>query len=250
MNRMLLRKNVLLLFFLVNIFWSVEEAFPSPPNFDFTLQSHYLIVQIDPFQHFLKAEDQLVINLKWGRPQFLSFLIHPKLKITQIIDSKTGLSLQWSETSFSAHAKRLDISLQKMEEFLSLSISYEGPLYDPVVKEKGLQFVRGDQTSGLIGPEGVYLSSATRWYPDRPDSMARFQVEATIPDPFRMVTQGELVSENLKDGYWKSKWVNELPAESLTLVAGKYSVKTRKVEGIKLSTYFFPEDARFSEIFL
>lgn len=250
MNRKGFKKAILLLLSLVTIVWTFEEAFASPPNFDFNIQSHHLIIQIDPSQHLLKAEDRLEINIKWGRLQSLSFLLNPKLKITRIVDQRTGQPLHWSETPFSSHARRLDISLQKIEEPHLLSISYEGPIYDPIVKERGLQFVRGDQTSGLISPEGVYLSSATHWYPNRPDSMARFEVEATIPEPFRIVTQGELVSENLKDGTWSSKWVNGLPAESLTLVAGKYSVKRREAEGTKISTYFFPEDDRFSEIFL
>jgi len=250
MNRKGFKKAILLLLYLVTIVWAFEKAFASPPNFDFNIQSHHLIIQIDPSQHLLKAEDRLEINIKWGRLQSLSFLLNPKLKITRIVDQRTGQPLHWSETPFSSHARRLDISLQKIEEPHLLSISYEGPIYDPIVKERGLQFVRGDQTSGLISPEGVYLSSATHWYPNRPDSMARFEVEATIPEPFRIVTQGELVSENLKDGTWSSKWVNGLPAESLTLVAGKYSVKRREAEGTKISTYFFPEDDRFSEIFL
>jgi len=250
MDRKGFKKAILLLLSLVTIFWAFEKAFASPPNFDFNIQSHHLIIQIDPSQHLLKAEDRLEINIKWGRLQSLSFLLNPKLKITRIVDQRTGQPLHWSETPFSAQAKRLDVSLQKIEEPHLLSISYEGPIYDPIVKDRGLQFVRGDQTSGLISSEGVYLSSATHWYPNRPDSMARFEVEATIPEPFRIVTQGELVSENLKDGTWSSKWVNGLPAESLTLVAGKYFVKRREVEGIKISTYFFPEDDRFSEIFL
>jgi aminopeptidase N len=250
MDRMSLVKKVLLLFSLVTILWAFEEAVAVPPNFDFDIQSHQLIIQIDPSQHLLKGEDRLEINIKWGRLQTLSFLLNPKLKITRIVDQRTGQPLHWSETPFSAHARRLDISLQKAEEPLLLSISYEGPIYDPVVKERELQFVRGDQTSGLISPEGVYLSSATYWYPGKPNSMARFQVEATIPEPFRIVTQGELIFENLKGGIWSSQWVNGWPAESLTLVAGKYSVKTRKGDGIKISTYFFPEDDRFSEIFL
>jgi hypothetical protein len=250
MNRKGFKKAILLLLSLVTIVWAFEKAFASPPNFDFNIQSHHLIIQIDPSQHLLKAEDRLEINIKWGRLQSLSFLLNPKLKITRIVDQRTGQPLHWSETPFSSHARRLDISLQKIEEPHLLSISYEGPIYDPIVKERGLQFVRGDQTSGLISSEGVYLSSATHWYPNRPDSMARFEVEATIPEPFRIVTQGELVSENLKDGTWSSKWVNGLPAESLTLVAGKYFVKRREVEGIKISTYFFPEDDRFSEMFL
>ena len=250
MNRKDFKKAILLLLSLVTILWAFEDAVASSPNFDFNIQSHHLIIQIDPSQHFLKAEDRIEINMKWGRLQTLSFLLNPKLKITRIVDQRTGQPLHWSETSFSAHAKRVDVSLQKIEESPVLSIFYEGPIYDPVVKERELQFIRGDQTYGLISPEGVYLSSVSHWYPGIPDSMAKFQVEAMIPEPFRIVTQGELVSENVKGGTWRSKWVDGLPAESLTLVAGKYSIKTRKVDGIKVSTYFFHEDDRFSEIFL
>ena len=250
MNRKDFKKAILLLLSLVTILWAFEDAVASSPNFDFNIQSHHLIIQIDPSQHFLKAEDRIEINMKWGRLQTLSFLLNPKLKITRIVDQRTGQLLHWSEASFSAHARRFDISLQKVEEPLLLSISYEGPIYDSVVKERKLQFVRGDQNSGLIGSEGVYLSSVSHWYPGIPESMAKFQVEAMIPEPFRIVTQGELVSENVKGGTWRSKWVDGLPAESLTLVAGKYSIKTRKVDGIKVSTYFFHEDDRFSEIFL
>ena len=241
---------VLFLFFLVTIVWAAGDAFASSPYFDFNIRSHHLFIHIDPSQHLLKAEDRLEINAKRGRLHTLSFLLHPQLKITRVIDQRTGQPLYWSEAAFSGPAKRWDVSLQRVEETPLLSISYEGPIYDPIVKERELQFVRGDQTLGLISPEGVYLSNATHWYPDRPGSMSNFQMEATIPEPFRIVTQGELVSENLKEGFFRSKWVNELPAESLTLVAGKYSVRTRTVDGIKISTYFFHEENRFSEAFL
>jgi hypothetical protein len=214
MDRMPLIKKVLLLISAVTIHWAAGEASASSPHFDFTIQSHRLIIHIDPSRHLLKAEDRLEINVKRGRLHTLSFLLHPQLKITRIVDQRTGQPLYWSEAAFSGQAKRWDVALQKAEETPLLSISYEGPIYDPIVKEKGLQFVKGDQTLGLIIPEGVYLSSATHWYPDRPGSMSNFQIEATIPEPFRIVTQGELVSENLKEGFLRSKWVNPLPAES------------------------------------
>ncbi len=161
MTRKGLKKTILLLLFLMAILWGMEKTFALSPNFDFNIQSHHLLVQIDPSQHFLKAEDQLEINIKWGKPPTLSFLLNPKLKITRIVDQRTGRPLHWYEANFSAHAKRVDVSLHKSAEHLILSISYEGPIYDPVVKEKALQFVRGDQTSGLIGFEGVYLSSSS-----------------------------------------------------------------------------------------
>ncbi|MBP1698149.1 MAG: hypothetical protein H6Q41_3337 [Deltaproteobacteria bacterium] len=238
------------MFFLATFLWAQGEALASSPHFDFNIQSHHLIIHIDPSKHLLNAEDRLEINIKWGRPRTLSFLLHPRLKISRIVDQRTGQPLHWSEVGLLGQAKRWDVFLQWGEEMPLLSIFYEGTIYDPIVKEKGLQFVKGDQTLGLIGPEGVYLSNAAHWYPDRPDSMSKFVVEATIPEPFRIVTQGELISENPKEGLLRSKWVNELPADSLTLVAGRYSVKTRKVDGVKISTYFFHEEDRFSEVFL
>lgn len=245
-----LRKIIFLSFTIVFLLWSPRGASALPPHFDFSIQSHHLAIHIDPYRHFLKAEDRLEINTKGGKSQTVSLLLNPQLRITRIVDPKTGQPLKWSEANFPTHANRLDISLQKMEEPLILSISYEGSLYDPVVKEKELQFVRGDKTSGLIGSEGVYLSPNTCWYPDKPDSMALFVVEAAIPDPFRIVTQGELVSQKLKETIWGSKWVSELPAPGLTLVAGRYYVQSRKVDGVKISTYFLNDDERLSETFL
>ena len=153
-----LKNKIFFFIFFATILWATEETSALSPNFDFNIQSHHLLVQIDPSQHFLKAEDQLEINIKWGKPPTLSFLLHPKLKIIKMVDQKTGQPLHWSETPFSAHAKRVDVSLHKSAEHLLLSISYEGLIYDPILKERGLQFVRGDQTTGLIGPEGVYLA--------------------------------------------------------------------------------------------
>jgi aminopeptidase N len=243
-------RTAVFLFFLAALLWPQGEAVASPPHFDFNIESHRLILHIDPSKHLLKAEDRLEVQTRWGRPRTLSFLLHPHLKITRIVDQRTGQPLHWSEAGLLGQAKRWDVFLQWAEEMPLLSIFYEGTIYDPIVKEKGLQFVKGDQTLGLIGPEGVYLSKATYWYPDRPDSISKFVIDAAISEPFRIVTQGELISENPKEGLLRSKWVNELPAENLTLVAGKYSVKTRTVEGVKISTYFFHEEDRFSEAFL
>ena len=227
-----------------------NQAESASPNFQYDIRSHSLSIEIQPAQHFIRAEDRIEIHLKAKKPASLSFLLHPNLKIKKIINLKNKKPIPWVETSFSHDAKRFDILFKEVNKSLFFSISYEGQIYDPVVKEKALQFVRGDQTSGLIGEEGVYLSSSSRWYPDRPDSMAPFKVDAKIRDPFRIVTQGEILAEELKQGTWESRWSYELPAESLTLIAGKYSVKTRNVNGIRVSTYFFPQDDHLSDIFL
>lgn len=239
-----------ILFLLLSLLWGAPETFSLPQNFSFDIQSHHLKVQIEPSTHFIMAEDRVEIRLQDKEMRTLSLLLHTKLKVLRVVDLETGESLRWDEAPSSSQAKRIDLPIRKGEKALSLVFFYEGQIYDPVAKSADLQFVRGDQTTGLIGPEGVYLSSTSHWYPDRPDSLARFEVEAAIPGPFRIVTQGELLFEDLKSGVWRSKWSYLLPTESLTLVAGRFSVKRSNVEGIRISTYFFPQDDKLSETFL
>ena len=232
----------------------IQETLPFDatlaPYFHYDIQSHSLSIQIDPAKHLLRAEDRLEVQWRGRWTNNLSFLLHPSLRVTRVLEAKTLQPLPWGEVAYSESARRVEIPFPRSSGSFSVAISYEGTLYDPVVKEKALQFVRGDQTSGLIGPEGVYLSHASHWYPDRPQSLASFEVEATIPAPFRVVTQGRLISEEVRGGSVRSKWIYDLPAESLTLVAGPYTVRSRQAGSIKVSTYFLPEDEKFSETFL
>jgi len=250
-----LRKAFPLVVFVLTLFGTLQGGFPSPagmvagssPNFSYDIQSHRLSVHLDPSQHIIKGKDQLEIQPKGKRSQ-ISILLNSRMKVGEIVNARTGQPLQWVETPFSDTVKRLDVSITNRTT--SLSISYEGLIYDSIVRERNLQFVRGDQTSGLIGTEGVYLSSSSHWYPDRPDSVSLFEAEVTIAAPFRVVSQGELLSEEVKGGVWKTRWVSKLSADGLTLVAGKYTVKTRNTNGIKISTYFLPDEDKFSELFL
>jgi len=241
MKKALWRIGILILLsLLILILPDFGKAFHGSSNFSYLIQSHHLRVKIDPAKHLIQGEDRLTVLIKDKNSRVLSFFLHPALRIISVTNVKTRKALRWLETPFSDFARRFDVSLDEAGKSVSLSVSYEGPVYDPIVKEKALQFVRGDQTSGIIGPEGVYLSRSSHWYPDGGDSMATFNLDATISEPFRVVSQGELVSDKVEKGMWKTRWVYDPPTEGLTLIAGKYSVKTHIADGIKISTYFFP----------
>ena len=154
-----LRKALPLFFFLFTLFGTLRGVFPSPvgaspsfsPNFSYDIQSHRLSVHIDPLQHTIKGKDQLEIQPRGKRAQ-ISLLLNSRLKVNEIVSVRTGQPLQWVETSFSDTVKRVDVSVPNRTN--SLSISFEGLIYDPVSEGKRPQSVTGDQTSGLIGPEG------------------------------------------------------------------------------------------------
>jgi aminopeptidase N len=239
-------------FILTVLSGAAEAAFSSgaaPSSFLYDLRSHQLTLQIDPAQHTIKARDQLEVHPRSKRGQ-ISVLLHPQLKVSDVLLTKTGQRLSWEEFSYSESAKRLDISFPNRSSSLSFTIAYEGTIHDSAAREKMPAALKGDLTAGLIGPEGVYLWPASHWYPDKPDAVSMFEIDVTIGAPLRVVTQGELVAEDLKGLVWRSRWSQKFPSGGVMLVAGKYSVKTRNTGGIRISTYFFPEEEKASEIFL
>jgi hypothetical protein len=47
-----------------------------------------------------------------------------------------------------------------------------------------------------------------------------------------------------------TRFFSSIPTDGLSLVDGKYVVRSRVMDGITLSTYFFPEEDVLSDLFL
>jgi hypothetical protein len=136
-------------------------------------------------------------------------------------------------------------------EPLSLLIRYKGKIYDPPRPSKDLRFVRPDKTLGHIGPDGIYLTSETVWYPDLPETLSTFTIEVTLPQGWMAVTQGNQVSQGSDTKtVTAAKWDVDIASEALTLVANHFVKHHRDWQGIEIATYLFPEDSHLSEQYL
>ena len=129
-----------------------------------------------------------------------------------------------------------------------LRFSYRGVIDDPPRDPRHLRFVTPSETSGHIGPEGVYLSSESQWYPDLDESLATFDVRITVPEGWAAVTQGTAQSD-------PAHWIVDTKSEALTVVANRFVVKTRpwkaqSGQDIVLATYLFPDDAALADEYL
>ncbi len=119
---------------------------------------------------------------------------------------------------------------------------------DPPRDPRHLRFVTPSETAGHIGPEGVYLSSESQWYPDLDDSLATYDVRITLPEGWAAVTQGTAQVDS-------SRWIVSTKSEALTVVANRFVVKTRtwkaqSGQAIQLATYLFPDDAALADEYL
>ena len=95
-----------------------------------------------------------------------------------------------------------------------------GVVDDPPRDPRHLRFVTPSETSGHIGPEGVYLSSESQWYPDVEGSLATYDVTIALPDGWTAVSQGTPQSD-------QGHWIVPTKSETLTVVANRFVVKSR-----------------------
>jgi hypothetical protein len=202
---------------------------------------HNLKVELDPANRTIDAVD--TVTLKQPMEE-IEFTLNKNLELKSIKSGGKDLRNQISE-----NGNRKIIKVYG-EGKTKIDFSYSGIIYDEIMKAKGLTFLRGDTTSGLISKEGVFLSSDSGWYPDIEGFLSVFDIDVIIKDGLKVITQGDLLKREYKDQYEYTEWRGSVPVDGLVLVASRYEIKTEEINGIKYSTYLSKENSHLSDIFI
>lgn len=240
--------------------------------------SHNISAEIDIKAHLLKAKD--LITLQAGAGELTAFLNESmKIHFVRLADLNHSVSSSQSpqkdlKFSFSneydlslyvpgftddmrkkydnASILKIDIadSISKGKKEVQVLISYEGKIYDPPKRAEFSRQNIADQTTGLIGEEGIYLSEATHWYPEQPKSLCTFQLEVTLPSGYEVVSEGDFGGKDIDESSARVSWDVPYPTESLHLIAGRYILTKSTYNDIEVSTYFFPEEQHLSESYI
>src|SRR5687767_13977768 len=235
-----------------------------------SIRSHDLFVQIDPERHALAAVDRMTINPGPGRPIRLS--LSRTLRLDRLV---------WSPSSSPSHEPPRDVPFETDDgatagstQYITLAQTfantgeitvtayYHGVISDPPKEPRHLRFVTPSETAGHIGAEGVYLSSESQWYLDLPESLSQYRLRVALPAGWTAVTQGKRrTSEPCPSqvctltNFMLAQWEMAQPSEALTLVANRFTVKTRDWSSrggqvVQLAAYLFPEDADLADEYL
>ena len=225
---------------------------------------HDVAVSLRPDTHELIARDEQEL-LVYDQAREFSFSLAPTLHIESIMivhraPGDVGGTEQpvtfKSDRAMDASTQRIVVTLPTMHERnVTLRWTYRGMINDPPKEPRHLRFVTPSETAGHIGPEGVYLSSESQWYPDIEGSLSTFAVTVQVPAGWTVVTQGKKMDEKTADGMNRTTWVVSDPSEALTLVVNQFVTKTRAWKGangrhVELATYFFPDNAGLAEEYL
>ena len=231
---------------------------------------HDLFVQIDPERHALSATDRLTIELTETRA--VQFSLAPTLQLDRLVvasspssASESSRDLPFEIDSQAAPDSRQLVTVPATSVStgtITMTAYYHGTIDDPPKEPRHLRFVTPSETAGHIGPEGVYLSSETRWYLDVGDSLAEYRLRVAVPAGWTAVSQGKVRRSGAcpsdlcsRPGMTLAEWEPIPPAEALTLVANRFVAKTREWSSkggqrIQLGAYLFPEDAQLADEYL
>ena len=235
------------------------------------IRHHELFVQIVPEQHALIAKDRLTLEVPQQKPP-IRFSLAPTLQIDRIVlvQESAGTESLIHNVPFELERGPTPESAQQImippqvvaAGLVTLDVHYHGVINDPPRDPRHLRFVTPSETAGHIGPEGVYISSESSWYPDVPESLSTYALLVAVPAGWTVVTQGKAgESRACPDGLCRDNnmvmtdWAVTQPSEALTLVANRFvstfrdwTAKTG--QRIRLSTYFFPDDAHLADEYL
>ena len=235
------------------------------------IRHHDLFVQIVPEQHALIAKDRLTLEVP--QPQTpIRFSLAPTLQIDHItlVQESAGTEVPIYDVPFELEHGSVPESPQQITihpqvvaaGLVTLDVHYHGVINDPPRNPRHLRFVTPSETAGHIGPEGVYVSSESHWYPDVPESLSTYALLVTLPTGWTVVTQGKAGESRAcpaglcrSDRMVTTEWVVTQPSEAVTLVANKFVTTFRDWtaktgQRVQLSTYLFPDDAHLAEEYL
>lgn len=227
--------------------------------------THDLSIELIPPTHELVARDRVEVRTD-RRAKTITFGLAPTLRVDSIAMLAQPASEQATQevqpVTFTREllaqppTQNITVTLPPIhDDSITLLWAYRGAINDPPREPRHLRFVTPSETSGHIGPEGVYLSSESQWYPDIEGSLSRFRLEAVLPVGWKVVTQGKEQAEQTVDGKTRSEWIVRDRSEALSLVANRF-VATRRdwnaPDGtmIRLSTYLFPDNANLADEYL
>ena len=234
-------------------------AVAQPVSRTLSIDHHQLTVELRPDSHQLIATDRLTVS-GGASGQELAFSLAPALELERIEDvtrcqdaceSAPEVRFRRAPADGQTELSRVILSQPAGDaggNRVRLRFTYRGVVDDPPRDPRHLRFVTPSETSGHIGPEGVYLSSESQWYPDLDDSLATYDVKVSVPDGWASVTQGTVQSD-------PTHWIVSTKSEALTVVANRFVVKTRpwkaqSGQAILLATYLFPDEAALADEYL
>jgi hypothetical protein len=200
-----------------------------------------IAVTLVPAEHLLLGESRFFFAV--GGTQ-VTLALTPAAHIERITAAGQGVPFSFTNGT-------LALSLPGTQQApVTVTIRYRVVFKDPVDEHPISSEDPTYGVNGVIGPRGTFLGSGAGWYPSPSATPRHRAVQIEAPAGTEALTAGKRVERSTVQGVSRSKWEELRPVGELSLSAGPYRIEERRVDGVDLYTYFYPDNAALSARYL
>ena len=208
-----------------------------------TMLEQEVKVSLDPPGHRLEGESSMLFSSAPG--QRLSVLLNPDAVVDAIALDGVPLASTPGRGQFDVVVPSAVQGTQHR-----LSIRYSCVFRDRTPQQILNSEDPGYGVNGIVSPEGTFLSDAADWYPRLPSPPGRLTISVAAPAGTEAITAGRRVKRQTAPGESVSTWEIRDPLPGVALSAGPFRITERKVDGVDLYTYLYPDNADLAERYL
>ncbi len=201
---------------------------------------HHLQVRLLPNAGILEAEDTLTLAPDTTR---LPFTLHAGLS-----PEVTGGKARLAPLGRNGKLERF-VLLPDAEE-RSVTLSYRGRIHhamEEIAESPGRSHQR---SRGIIGPEGVFLDSASGWYPLVAESLQSFELEVELPAGWLAVSQGAGPEIQERNQTVTVRWREQRPQDDIYLIAAPFRLYQSTSPEVQAQVYLRQPDPALAQRYL
>jgi len=216
---------------------------------------HALDVTLLPDTAGIEVTD--TITLPQGHPSSLTFALHPALqpqlqgnnaRLVELPQRTTGRPPAANPSSgLTLSRYRLELAGGQSRFTLRYSGSIAHALHS-----RGEEYARSfEETQGIISPQGVFLSSASAWYPLIDDTLVTFDLKVHLPTAWKSMSQGDALDPQSASGRTPAEhWRATTPQEEIYLIAGPFKAYSSIEQGVTAMVLLRESDSALAQKYL
>ncbi len=190
-----------------------------------TTVHHELEVKLEPENGYLAVQDRIRLPRPMAANEGeLTFTLNAAMEPV-VIDPPARLVAKTRHAQGPGSFTRYTVRLP--EGAPGLTLRYQGRLAQRVAVTAGSTAVGVPFSAGRIGPDGVYLSGASHWFPRIDNGLISFSLEVDLPSGWMAVSQGARRVGEQPAGRSVVRWIEHQPQDDLILVANRFHVYQR-----------------------
>jgi hypothetical protein len=219
---------------------------------------HILKVQISPETSQIAvidslynlSSDELVFSLNAAlTPISFSKNVKTEQLATDAVAKDVGMDREDSGEGNGLKLNKWKIKLKKGTD--SFVVRYNGKIRAPF-SEAEENYQRGfAESPGIISETGIYLAGSTYWVPTFEGKLSTYQLNTTLPEAWKTVSQGERTAERIVDGQHFDTWFCDRPQEEIFLIGARFNEYTHDMNsGIRAMAFLRTPDEGLANKYL